>query len=162
MNRRTSFMLIGMTGLVIATSPPRPGFAQSDPLTGLWQINLAETKFSPGPGPKSQTVNIQGEGQNRKATVVGITAQGNPQVVVFTEVVEDGKPHAVTGLAGADAQSYTRVDARTLNVSRMKDGKVVQTGTWVVSPDGKTLTVTSTGTNPNGQRINNIFVYDKQ
>jgi hypothetical protein len=162
MNRRTSFMLIGMTGLVIATSPPRPGFAQSDPLTGLWQINLAETKFSPGPGPKSQTVNIQGEGQNRKATVVGITAQGNPQVVVFTEVVEDGKPHAVTGLAGADAQSYTRVDARTLNVSRMKDGKVVQTGTWVVSPDGKTLTVTSTGTNPNGQQINNIFVCDKQ
>jgi hypothetical protein len=112
-------MLIGMTGLIIATLP-QPGFAQSDPLTGLWQINLAKTKFSPGPGPKSQTLNIQGEGQNRKATVVGITAQGNPQAVVFTEVVEDGKPHAVTGLAGTDAQSYTRVDARTLNVSRMK------------------------------------------
>jgi hypothetical protein len=161
MNRRTTLMLIGMTGLIIATLP-QPGFAQSDPLTGLWQINLAKTKFSPGPGPKSQTLNIQGEGQNRKATVVGITAQGNPQAVVFTEVVEDGKPHAVTGLAGTDAQSYARVDARTLNVSRMKDGKVVQAGTWVVSPDGKTLMVTYTGSNPNGQQINNIFVYDKQ
>ena len=94
--------------------------------------------------------------------MVGITAQGNPQAVVFTEVVEDGKPHAVMGLAGTDAQSYTRVDARTLNVSRMKDGKVVQAGTWVVSPDGKTLMVTYTGSNPNGQQINNIFVYDKQ
>jgi hypothetical protein len=69
MNRRTTLMLIGVTGLIIATLP-QLGFAQSDPLTGLWQINLAKTQFSPGPGPKSQTLNIQGEGQNRKATVV--------------------------------------------------------------------------------------------
>jgi hypothetical protein len=39
---------------------------------------------------------------------------------------------------------------------------VIQTGTWVVSPDGKALTVTFTGTNANGRQVNNILIYDKQ
>jgi hypothetical protein len=159
--RRIACVLTGTTllGLAIAASS-QASFAQSDPFTGLWQINLAKAKL--GQPPKSQTVNIQGEGQNRKVTVVGVTAQGNPQAFVFAEVVEDGKPHPVTGNGAIDAQAYTRGDVRTINVSRLKDGKVVQTGTWVVSPDGKTLTATYTGTNANGQQVNNMFVYDKQ
>jgi hypothetical protein len=161
MNRRTTFMSMALLGMAIVALP-QTGVAQSDPMSGLWQINLAKSKYDPGPPPKSQTVFVQGEGQNRKVTAVGITATGNPQLATFAELVEDGKPHPVTGLAGIDAQAYTRVDARTLNVSRLKDGKVVQTGTWVVSPDGKALTVTFTGTNANGRQVNNIFIYDKQ
>ena len=146
--------------LPIFASLPQRSVAQSDWLTGLWQINLAKSQFSAGLPPKSQTVNVQGEGQNRKLTVVGIRADGNPQVLVFAELVEDGKPHPVTGQAGGvDAQTYTRVDAHTVNVSRLKDGKVIQTMTWVVSPDGKTLT--ETFTNANGQQ-GSIFVFDKQ
>jgi hypothetical protein len=163
MNRRTTFMLVGTTILGLAAALPQPVFAQSELLTGLWQINLTKSKFNPGPAPKSQTVNVQGEGQNRKLTAVGITATGSPQVLVFSELVEDGKPHPVTGQAGGfDAQTYTRADAHTVNVNRLKDGKVIQTGTWAVSPDGKTLTAMYTGNNANGQPVNNIFVYDKQ
>ena len=68
----------------------------------------------------------------------------------------------MTGIGAIDAQTYTRGDDRTINVTRLKDGKVVQTGNWVVSPDGKTLTATYTGTNANGQQLTNMFVYDKQ
>ena len=161
MNRRTTLVSIALLSLV-ACAFPQASFAQSDSMSGLWQVNVAKSKYDPGPPPKSQTVYFQGEGQNRKVTIVGITAAGNPQLATFTEFVEDGKPHPVTGLAGIDAQAYTRVDARTLNVSRLKDGKVVQTGTWVVSPDGKALTVAFKGTNANGRQVDNIFVYDKQ
>ena len=161
MNRRTTLVSIALLSLVACTFP-QASFAQSDSMSGLWQVNVAKSKYDPGPPPKSQTVYFQGEGQNRKVTIVGITATGNPQLATFTEFVEDGKPHPVTGLAGIDAQAYTRVDARTLNVSRFKDGKVIQTGTWIVSPDGKALTVTFTGSNANGRQVNNILVYDKQ
>ena len=161
MNRRTTLVSIAFLSLV-ACAFPQASYAQSDSMSGLWQVNVAKSKYDPGPPPKSQTVYFQGEGQNRKVTIVGITATGNPQLATFTEFVEDGKPHPVTGLAGIDAQAYTRVDARTLNVSRLKDGKVIQTGTWVVSPDGKALTVTFTGTNANGRQVNNILIYDKQ
>ena len=160
MNRRTTLVSIALLSLV-ACAFPQASYAQSDSMSGLWQVNVAKSKYDPGPPPKSQTVYFQGEGQNRKVTIVGITATGNPQLATFTEFVEDGKPHPVTGLAGIDAQAYTRVDARTLNVSRLKDGKVIQTGTWVVSPDGKALTVTFTGTNANGRQVNNILIYDK-
>jgi hypothetical protein len=85
MNRRTTFMLTGMTllGLAIAALP-QLGFAQSDPWVGMWQLNLAKSKYSPGPPPKSGTVNIQGEGQNHKLTAVGINAEGNPTSAVVT------------------------------------------------------------------------------
>ena len=161
MNRRTTLVSIALLSLV-ACAFPQASYAQSDSMSGLWQVNVAKSKYDPGPPPKSQTVYFQGEGQNRKVTIVGITATGNPQLATFTEFVEDGKPHPVTGLAGIDAQAYTRVDASSLNVSRLKDGKVIQTGTWVVSPDGKALTVTFTGTNANGRQVNNILIYDKQ
>jgi hypothetical protein len=46
--------------------------------------------------------------------------------------------------------------------TRKKGGKVVQTGTNVVSKDGKTRTISSKGFDAKGQKINNIAVYDKQ
>jgi hypothetical protein len=162
MTRRTASMLTGMTllGLAIAAFP-QAGFAQSNLEDGIWQLNLAKSKYSPGPPPKSATGYIQGEGQNRKATVVGIDAAGNPTTEVYTRI-EDGQPHPSTGSPVFDASAYTRVDAYTVNVTRTKAGKVVVTGTIVVSRDGKTLTQTSTGTDANGRQFTNIQVLDKQ
>ena len=163
MNRRTTVMLTGMTLLGLAmVALPQVGFAQSDPWLGTWQLNLAKSKYSPGPPPKSLAVNWQGEGQNRKITVVGVDAQGNPIVIVMTEAVEDGKPDPVTGSPDYDAHAATRVDAHTRNASFMKAGKVVRTGILVVSQDGKSFTQTVTGTDANGRQINNIVVADRQ
>jgi hypothetical protein len=74
MNRCTKFMLAGIALLGLAVAAlPRAGFAQSDPFIGTWQLNLAKSKFSPGPGPKSATMNVQGEGENHNVTFAGIT-----------------------------------------------------------------------------------------
>lgn len=43
-----------------------------------------------------------------------------------------------------------------------KGDKVVATSTWVVSEDGKTMTVTTKGTNAQGQAMSNVTVWDKQ
>ena len=59
-----------------------------------------------------------------------------------------------------DASANTRVDANTRNISYMKDGKVFATGTTVMSPDGRTYTLT--GTRADGQQFNYILVHDKQ
>jgi hypothetical protein len=163
MNRRTTLLLTGMTvlGSAIATLP-HASFAQSDPLAGLWQVNLAKSKYSPGPAPKSSTVYLQGEGQNRKLTAVGIDAAGNPRVIANALFVDDGQSRPVTGTADYDAVSSTRVDAYTANVSRTKAGRVVQTGTRVLSQDGKTMTIRITGNDANGRQINYVAVYEKQ
>jgi hypothetical protein len=43
-----------------------------------------------------------------------------------------------------------------------KGGKVTTTQTSAVSSDGKTRTVTTTGTDAAGQTVNNVAVYDRQ
>ena len=43
-----------------------------------------------------------------------------------------------------------------------KGGKVTVTGRVVVSSDGKTRTVTTSGTTPQGRKVTSIAVYDKQ
>jgi hypothetical protein len=163
MNRRKTLMLVGVL-LTIAISP-QAAFSQSDPMIGTWQLNLAKSKFSPGPPPKSITHTLQQDGENRKFRSTGVNAEGNP-LVLETMHIYDGMPHPSTGsptlLALFDASAYTRVDANTIILSRLKAGKLVQVETVVVSPDGKTWTATRMGIDANGRRINDIAVYDKQ
>jgi hypothetical protein len=162
MNRRTVFMLTGMTllGWAIAAFPPL-SFAQSDPFIGTWQLNLAKSKYSPGPPPKSVSVNFQAEGQNHKLTTTGINAEGKPILGGPTRIY-DGMPHPVTGNPAFDAVTWTRVDPFTVIFSRTKAGKLVQIETNVVSQDGRTAIDTVIGTDANGRPINNVGVYDKQ
>jgi hypothetical protein len=98
------------------------------------------------------------EGQNRRDIIIGINAQGNPILAVFMHIY-DGQPHPTTGSSLSDAIAYTRVDAHTINYSLTKAGKLVETGTLVVSQDGKTLTVTEKGTNASGREYNDVLVY---
>jgi hypothetical protein len=74
----------------------------------------------------------------------------------------DGQPHPSKGTIGTDADAYTRVDTYTINFTRMNAGKSVQTGSVVIARDGKSLTITTTGTGPDGRQVNNVAVYDKQ
>ena len=59
MNRRTKLVLAGITLMGLMASPEL-SFAQSgsDPFLGVWQLNVAKSKYSPGPPPKSQTMYI--------------------------------------------------------------------------------------------------------
>jgi hypothetical protein len=162
MSRRATFMLISVLLNLGIGGFPQIGVAQTDPLLGLWQLNLAKSKFSPAPPYKSLTAYFQGEGQDRKTTVVGIDTAGNPVTIVFLENVEDGKPHPVTGSRFVDAATATRVDANTVNISYLKEGKVVQSGTLVTAPDGRTYTLTLAGTLTDGRQLNYVYVLDKQ
>ena len=54
------------------------GFAQTDPFIGTWKLNLAKSKYSPGPPPKSQTATYDAAGDGVKVTVKGTNGQGQP------------------------------------------------------------------------------------
>jgi hypothetical protein len=77
--------------------------------------------------------------------------------------IYDGQPHPSTGSSDFDASAYTRVDANTIIFNRLKAGKLVATGTIVVSQDGKMLTVNTTGVGSTlSAAATGIEVYDKQ
>ena len=165
MNRRSTLALTTMAllGLAVATALPQTGLAQSNPLIGTWKLNLAKSKYIGAPPPRSQTLTFAGEGENFTNNVEAVDAQGQAIKTMFIHIY-DGKPHPTTGVAGGlyDSSAYTRIDANTVNFVRLKDGKAVQTGWAVVSGDGKTYTVTTGGTGPNGQAISTVGVFEKQ
>jgi hypothetical protein len=161
MNRRITLIMIGIASLgLAAVASPQPGFAQSDPLLGTWQLDLAKSKYSPGPPPKSQTTTIQAEGQNHKLTLVGVDAAGKSTTSVIMRAY-DGMPHPVTGNPAYDAEAAARPDAYTIIISRTTGGKLIETDTMLVSPDGKTRTFTTIGTDATGRQFNNIAVFDR-
>jgi len=160
MNRRTIFLL-GLLSAALATAPSQVGLTQSNLLVGRWKLNLEKSKFTPGPPPKSQTLNFEGVGQDFKNTAETIDAQGQTTKIVFMHIY-DGKPHPTTGNPLFDATTYTRVDDHHVKWIRSKADKPVQTGTNEISADGKTFTVSTEGIGPNGQPISSVAVYEKQ
>jgi hypothetical protein len=137
-------------------------FAQSDPQVGLWTLNVAKSKYSPGPAPKSGTTRIEAAGAGTKVVVDQVTADGSARHWEFTANY-DGKDSPVTGNnPDADTVARTRIDANTVQTVSKKGGKVTTTQTSAVSSDGKTRTVTSKGVNASGQQVNNVAVYEKK
>lgn len=154
--------IVGLVALAIALAIISPHVAaQSDPHVGTWILNVAKSNYTPGPGPKAQTSVYAAAGEGLKVTTTGTSAEGKPTSGEFI-VAFDGKDHPAKGNPDWDAVSSKRVDSHTIEFTRKKAGKVVQTATSVVSKDGKTRTVTATGTNAQGQKIKNVSVYEKK
>jgi len=150
---------MALFGLVVATALPQAGLAQTN--LGMWKLNLAKSTYSPGPAPRSQTLTFSGTGQNLTDNLEGIDPEGKPLKGVYIHNY-DGKFYPTTGAPGVDSTAYTRVDANIVKFTRMNAGKVVQTGFHVVSSDGKTLTVITTGTDAGGREIHTVGVFEKQ
>ena len=140
---------------------PAQAIAKPDPFVGTWILNLAKSTFSPGPGPKNQTAVYAAVAGGLRVTATGIDGEGKPIKTQFTANF-DGKDYPVTGSADYDAVALKRVDLHTIQFTRKKVGKVAQTGTIVVSMDGKTRTVTVDGTNARGEQVHSVSVYDKK
>jgi uncharacterized protein (AIM24 family) len=66
------------------------------------------------------------------------------------------------GNPDADALSYKKLDANTLEATLKRKGEAVITANVVVSADGKTRTVSQTGKDAQGRAVNIVSVYEKQ
>ena len=111
---------------------------------------------------EAQCREIETVGAGTKVVVDQAQADGSTRHYEFTANY-DGKDSPVTGNnPDADMVARTRVNATTVKTINKKDGKVTTTQTSTVSADGKTRTVTTTGVNGAGQKVNNVAVYDRQ
>lgn len=126
---------------------------------GTWKLNDAKSKISPGAG-KNTTVVIAAAGDSMKVTVDGVDANGKPAHDEWTGKF-DGKDYPVTGDPDTDTRAYKPINDHTLAMTQKKGGKITDTGRVVYSADGKTRTVTVSGT-VNGKKIRVASVYDKQ
>lgn len=136
-------------------------FAATDPQVGTWKLNVAKSKFSPGPVPTAATTMIQAVAAGTKVVVDQTLADGALRHWEFTGNY-DGKDSPVTGSLDTDMVARTLVNANTVETITKKDGKVMTTQLSVVSKDGLIRTVTTKGVNAKGEKMNNVSVYEKQ
>jgi hypothetical protein len=137
--------------------------AADDPFMGTWKLNEAKSKIGAG-APKVTTVVYEAAGDQLKVTAEGTFSDGKSLHDEWTGKL-DGKDYPVTNStpgAGAEARSYTKVNARTLKFTNKRGGKVTTTGTVKLAADGKSRTVTRTDIDEKGKKTNSTQVYDKQ
>src|SRR5262245_29409776 len=84
----------------------------ADPLDGTWELNVAKSRFDPGPAPRSQTRTYQSDGKTVRMTSTSVNAQGQETTVEYT-ASNDGKDSPITGSPIADTVAIKRIDAST-------------------------------------------------
>jgi hypothetical protein len=160
MRARTSWTGVVLIGSVLVAAAAL-AMAQADPRVGTWNLNVAKSKYNPGPAPKSQVLTIEAAGKGEKVKSETVTAAGPTTVTEYTAEF-DGKPHPLKGSQTADMVTLKRIDSHTTERVDSMAGKTVTTYHRVVSKDGKTMTVTTKGTDAKGQATNNVVVFEKK
>ncbi len=154
MKTRTIALTVALFFVAVAVS-----FA-SDVNLGTWKLNEAKSKIPAG-STKNNTVSYEAAGDSMKVTVDGITGDGTAFHSEWTGKF-DGKEYPLTGDPSADMRSYKKVSDHTLLLNNKKDGKATLSGKIVVSADGKSRTLTVSGTDAKGKKVKYAAVYDKQ
>ena len=156
--KKSISVIVGLAALIVASAATAQ---TTEPIIGTWKLDVAKSSYKPGPAPKSSTLIVEAAGKGLKVAVDAVNADGSPLKWGFT-TLRDGKEEApVTGNAMFDVVTATRESATAGTNVYKKAGKVVMTTKASISADGKTMTLTSTGTDPKGQKIHNVAVYTK-
>jgi hypothetical protein len=127
---------------------------------GTWQLNEAKSKMGAGIS-KNSTVVYEAAGDSVKVSLDGTDPNGKSFHSEWTGKY-DGKDYPLTGDAIGDSRSYTMVNSHTLRITTKQGDKVTSTTRVVISADGKSRTVTTTGTDAKGMKTTAVSVYDKQ
>lgn len=128
---------------------------------GTWNLNVAKSKYSPGPAPQSQILRFEAWEDGLKATADAVDAKGTKSHLEFAAKF-DGKPYPFKGNPDGDMLTLKKVDERTIETAWTLKGKPSITARATVSADGKTRTVVHTGTNASGEKVNHTLIYDRQ
>src|SRR5580692_5989822 len=124
--------------LVVAISAS--ALLAQDPFIGNWKLSLAKSNLT------GQTIEIQ---------------EMSPGAFIFKEdehsdfIFADGLDHLTHF---GDSMAITIKDANTWAITYKSGDRVTMDTIWKVSPDGKALTYSATGTRPNGQHFNNKMI----
>jgi hypothetical protein len=119
------------TFLFLILAAATPLIAQQDPRIGTWTLTSAQSSLDP-PNKLSVT-HVQDQ--------VHIVMSGDKHFDFIAKV--NGHPSPAPGNMGFDQVQLHRIDKRQNEAKEMKDGDVVATVREKLSPDGKSLTITT-------------------
>jgi hypothetical protein len=155
--RSTRLLVSGL--IVFAAAHPHLG-AQSvrgeQVLLGTWELDLARSRYLPGPAPRSETRTYKADSGGVQGTIRRTHANGRVETIEWR--ADYDHEQAVTGTTAYDAIVLKKIDEFTAESTLSHAGMVYGTARRVISPDGNTLTITFERKTAN-DTIRNIAVY---
>jgi hypothetical protein len=151
----------GQTSAPRVATPGQTATARANRFIGEWTLNVEKTRAAGNPRPVQRgrrTYQDRGEG-----TIVGrregIGADGRPFLNYYA-IKYDGLdyPYVVMGAQTIGEISFRSPEPFTTTWTIKQDGKVTANGTSRISPDGRTLTVTTKSV----QGGQSVEVYDRK
>jgi hypothetical protein len=164
----TALLLPALVGAAFALSTTdrllvtaQPSVSPDERVFGTWQLNVATSKFSPGPPYRTQVRVYERHEKGVKATITTTHADGHSTEVEYIADY-DSLEYPVTGSPDYDSIKLSRVDAYTAEAVLGHAGKVFATARRTISEDGKTMTILFQVDLYAGSRVHNVMVYDRR
>ncbi len=152
--------LIVLSALALALPLAVHAQRRSAPLLGTWTLNVAKSKYDPGPAPKGSTSSSWTFAQTPDGIQLNVTANGETHTSSTFKL--DGKPYPMRGGSALDAHALTQVSRLETKSNLMRGGKIIGHATILVSRNLKTMTVENTYTTPAGQSVHNVMIFDRK
>jgi hypothetical protein len=140
---------------VVAQTAP----TEQDALLGTWQLDLAKSRYVPGPPPRGETRTYVRDKDGMKGTIRRQRDDGREEVIEYR--ADFDREYPVMGTEAYDTVRLRRIDAHTADAVLSHAGRVFGTARRVVSEDGRTLTITFRQED-RGILENNTAVYRKK
>ena len=155
--------ILALAAIAILVSATASRVPAQTPALGTWKLNVAKSKYNPGPAPKSMTRTVESAGDKVKYTFQGVAADGSKIAYTFT-VAFDGKDYPITGSGapgGADSIAFKQTNSGSYEAILKKDGKPILISRVQVSKDTNSTTISQSSADGKGT-TNNQMVFDKQ
>jgi hypothetical protein len=128
---------------------------------GTWVANLEKSRRHANHQFQSATLTFAVSGDTVSLTHAGVNMSGR-QESGTTTLKADGLEHAVSPLAPGVVAVTKWVGAHVLETAASKDGQLVGSAAYAVSPDGTTLMATVQGIDAGGKAFKQVIVFDRE
>ena len=143
-----AFVLIALSGAVTA----------ADPFVGTYRLNAAKSGVTGRVPNAEQTLVISEDRGNLVITTSGTRTDGSSFTGKVALPMKGGTARRVEGDQQYDAGIATRTTPNAIEIVT----NAAQRITYALSADGKVLTWTVEGTNPQGQQVKALSVFERQ
>ena len=133
--------------------------AEQELLLGSWKLDVAKSRYTPGPPPRNETRTYIRDAAGMKGTIRRQRDDGRQEVIEYRADFE--REYPVMGTEAYDTIRLKRIDARTAEAVLSHAGRVFGIARRIISDDGKTLTIMFRQEDQ-GRLENNIAIYRKE
>lgn len=145
-----SFYPLLLTGLFAAHAAAAQAEAPS-PLLGTWELEVERMPFPPEKRPRAVTITYSDAGQGRWRTALAVVGGDGAPIRAEGSYPLDGTAAPSQGYPGVDMLAARVPAPNVMVVAFYKDHMPRTTRTYVVAPDGGTMTETVVWLNLNGK-----------